>query len=196
MNRDQLNELHYIAPIRNVPLIMQDGILSHNRAKRIRHQSVAISEIQEKRARKVVPGGSPLHDYVNLYFCARNPMLYRLQKRHSELCVLQIDIHILDLPQVVITDGNAASGYTRFSPSPNGLEGLEYSAIFAEWWTHPDQRIEWENKRRKCAEVLVPNKITPDYILGAYVSCETSQQQLLACGFSLPITIDGFLFFR
>lgn len=53
----------------------------------------------------MVPGGRPLHEYVNLYFCARNPMLFRIKDLHLELCVLQIDTNVLDLPGVVITGG-------------------------------------------------------------------------------------------
>src|SRR5712691_2607983 len=51
--------------------------------------------------------------YVNLYLCARNPILYKRQSRHAELCVLRIDPRVLDLPGVVVTDGNAASAYVR-----------------------------------------------------------------------------------
>ena len=57
MERHELTELHYITPIANVPSILELGILSHNRAKRVRHESVAMNEIQDRRARVTVPGG-------------------------------------------------------------------------------------------------------------------------------------------
>ncbi len=196
MDRNQLQELHYMTPISNVPSIMKDGLLSHNRAKNIVHVSRAMAEIQKARVKKVVPGGKPLHDYVNLYFCARNPMLYKLQAYHGELCVLQIDTKVLNLHDVVITDGNAASQYTRFWPSPQGLAVLDYSAVFAQWWTDPNPTVAWEKKRKKCAEVLVPETVPPDYILGACVSCGQARQRLLDEGFSLPITINAYLFFQ
>jgi hypothetical protein len=45
-------------------------------------------EIQRRRAGRVVPGGRSLHEYVNLYICARNPMLYLRRAMHAKLCVL------------------------------------------------------------------------------------------------------------
>jgi hypothetical protein len=48
MKRSDITELHYIAPIENVPSILKHGILSHNQAKKIDHDSVAMREIQER----------------------------------------------------------------------------------------------------------------------------------------------------
>ena len=55
MNRDEITELHFIAPIGNVPSIIQHGILSHRLAGRIDHHSVAMPEIQERRKNKQIP---------------------------------------------------------------------------------------------------------------------------------------------
>lgn len=196
MKRSDLHELHYITPIQNVLSIMNHGILCHNKAKRLDHASVAMQEIQEIRAKKTVPGGKPLHTYVNLYFCARNPMLYKRAAQHKSLCVLMISTGALDLPGVVIADGNAASGYTGFWPSDSGLDRIDFELVFAEWWTDSNQIQQWHKARIKCAEVLVPDRIDPHYIQGAYVSCEESQKLLEEMGFHLPITIDPKLFFQ
>ena len=67
MRREDLVELHYITPTANVPSILKRGILSNKGAGKIPHQSVAMEEVQSRRAPKIVPGGLPLHDYVNLY---------------------------------------------------------------------------------------------------------------------------------
>ncbi len=195
MTRDDVKELHYIAPIQNIPSILQHGLLSHNRAQKLPHQSVAMSEIQKRRESVKIPGGLPLHDYVNLYFHARNPMLYYLKAQHAQLCVLQISPDVLDLPDVVITDGNASSDYTLFLPSPGGLSFLSASGVFAERWTDPDPIVYLKKKRIKCAEVLVPHKIEVEYIIGAYVSCQASATALHTAGFTKPITVDPHLFF-
>ncbi|MBX6773430.1 MAG: DUF4433 domain-containing protein, partial [Chloroflexi bacterium] len=115
MERRDIPELHYIVHIDNVPSIMTHGILSHRRAQRLEHISVANPSVQEIRDRKRVPGGRWLHDYVNLYLCARNPMLYVLVRTmgHDELCVLRVSAELLDLPTTIMTDGNAAKNYTR-----------------------------------------------------------------------------------
>lgn len=196
MKREEITELHYITPIANVPSIVQHGLLSHNRAKKLGHWSVAMAEIQQLRMRKVVPGGRPLHDYVNLYFHARNPMLYKLKKNHATLCVLKVSAVVLNLRGAIVTDGNAASDYTLFQTSPDGLQVLNRDYVFAEWWTDPDPIQKLEKTRTRCAEVLVPDRVDASHILGAYVSCEEARRKLQSTGFPRPIAIDAHLFFQ
>lgn len=64
MTYDDLPELHYITPIENLLSIFEHGILSHSRAEDLDHQSVAMNEVQERRAKVKVPGGRRLHEYV------------------------------------------------------------------------------------------------------------------------------------
>jgi len=196
VRRDELDELHYITPIANVPFIFQLGILSHRRVEKVNHESVAMEEIQDRRAKVVVPGGRPLHDYANLYVCARNPMLYKRQGRHAELCVLRVRPDVLDLPGVVVTDANASSPYVRFAAAPSGLSIVNRELTFAEYWTDPDPIQYYRRKSRKCAEVLVPDRVDPQFLTGAYVSCNESDTQMNGLGLSITATINGHLFFR
>jgi ssDNA thymidine ADP-ribosyltransferase, DarT len=201
LRREDLPELHYIAHFDNLASICRSGLLSHERAKKVEHRSVAMEEIQDRRAHKSVPGGRALHAYVNLYFYARNPMLYKRQGVHADLGVLRISPTVLDLPGVVITDRNAASDYARFYPSPRGLANVEGDLIFAEYWTHPDDQIEeWRHKSIMCAEVLAPDRVGPEHILGGYVSNIDSRDRLHGlmreAGVDLPLTVDQHLFFR
>ena len=76
MEREELTEFHYITPINNMRSILKNGVLSHKLAKDIEHDSIAAPEIQDLRAKSIGPQGARLHDYVNLYFHARNPMMY------------------------------------------------------------------------------------------------------------------------
>jgi len=175
---------------------MSEGILSHKRAKKINHNSVAMEVIQERRGKKIVPGGRLLQEYVNLYFHARNPMLYVLQSRHIDLCILRVSAEILDLPRVVITDSNASSEYARFAPAPRGLSIVDKEMTFAEYWTHPDPFEAMRRKSAKCAEVLIPDHVDPKFIMGAYVSCSDAKASFEATGIDIPITINSNLFFR
>jgi len=195
VNRSELKELHYITPIANVPSILKHGILSKNRAKPFRPASIAMQEIQDARDRKSVPGGLALHDYANLYFCARNPMMYKRQAQHLEICVLRLSTDVLDLPNVVIADGNAASQYTAFWPSPSGLSKVNSEWVFAEYWTDPNQITRWRKAAAKCAEVLIPHRVRADSITGAYVSTERSRATLGDQGFTRAIAVDAHLFF-
>jgi hypothetical protein len=196
LNLSDLSELHYITDISNVPSIMANGILSHNLSKKLPHKSVAMAEIQERRDGKRIPGGKLLHDYVNLYFCARNPMLYKLKDSHAELCVLKIDKEVLNLQDVVVADGNASADYTAFAPSPAGLSKIDYSLVFATYWTDPDPIIKSRKKRAKCAEILVPNKVDVCYIIGAYVSCNEAKSELEKITPNLNVAINLPLFFK
>jgi hypothetical protein len=78
-------------PLANIPMVLKFGILSHEEAAKLPHDSVALSEIQERRDIKRVPGGLKLHQYANLYFSARNPMLFRRKNDAATLCVLRVE---------------------------------------------------------------------------------------------------------
>ncbi len=196
MKRSDLHELHYITHIGNLSSIVQRGLLSKRRAKPFGPKSVAMEEVQEIRENKAVPGARPLHEYVNLYFCARNPMLYKRKDQHETLCVLRVNPAVLNLPGVIIADGNAASDYTGFWPSPDGLEYVDEAIVFAEYWTDSNEIDAWKKKRIKCAEVLVPDRVDPKFILGAYVSCEQAKRDVEAMNLSLHVKVDPHLFFR
>src|SRR4030043_595124 len=196
MKRSELHELHYITPIQNVSSIMHHGILCHQKARQLNHASVAMQKVQDIRSRKRVPGDLPLHAYVNLYFCARNPMMRKRAHHHLLLCVLQVNVEVLDLPNVVIADGNAASDYTAFWLPPLGLERVDFDLVFAEWWTDNNQIQQWHKARVKCAEVLVPDRVDSRFIQGAYISCQENQKLLEDTGFGLDVTVDPKLFFQ
>lgn len=197
MNIEDVKELQYITPIENLPSILEKGILSHKRAARIQHLSVALDVVQERRKNKVIPRGRPLHEYVNLYFDARNPMLYLRLDRHAEICVLRISPSVIELPGVVIADRNASSDYARFFPYPDGLKHIDRDTVYAEYWTHPDDPIlEMEHKSKKCAEVLVPDSVGPEYLMEGRVSCVQARSACQVTGISISVKIDTHLFFR
>jgi hypothetical protein len=197
MERHELTELHYITPISNVPLILKIGILSHNQAKNVKqHKSVAMNQIQDRRKRVNVPQGKKLHDYANLYICARNPMMYKRKMQHKNLSVLRIAPNVIDLTGVVITDGNASGQYVRFSSAPKGLSIANREWTFADDWRDPDTIQYFRKKAAKCAEVLVPDKVKPNHITGAYVSCQETLVRFQEMNTGLPVEINSHLFFR
>lgn len=196
MTRDELHELGYIVPIQTVPSVLQRGILSHRRAERIPHESIALQNVQAQRAKVVVPSGRSLHEYANLYICPRNPMLLKRRDVHQQICVLRVSPDVIDIPNAVVTDSNAGSKYVRFSPAPAGLAIVNRERTFARWWSHPDDQIDyWRHSAQKCAEVLVPDVVPVAFITGAYTSCEETQQQLTRMALALSVTLDRDLFF-
>jgi hypothetical protein len=196
VRREDVPELHFITHINNVSSIWTNGLLSHNNAARLSHLSVASQDVQSRRALKVIPGGRRLHDYVNLYICGRNPMMYVLSSNHQNLCVLRINTTVFDIPETIITDRNAAVEFVRFSPSPAGLSMIDKDLVYAEYWAHDDPARHADHKAIKCAEVLVPDRLPPGYIDGVYVSCRPALIAFQATRIPIPVTINAHLFFR
>jgi hypothetical protein len=196
MNRADVTELHYITAIANVPSIMEHGILSHTLAEELTHDSVAMPEIQERRRNKQIPGARLLHEYANLYFDAHNPMLSRCRGRNSEICVLQIRPTVLDLPGVIIADRNAASNWTGFRPVSGGLNAISKDRVFARYWIHADDPYEeMRHKSEKCAEVLVPDRVDPQFIRGAYVANQIALAEFQKLNLQLSVRIRSDMFF-
>lgn len=183
--------------IDNIPSIIQNGILCFDLANNITHTSIALNDVQLRRAKKCVPHGLRLHQYANLYFTYHNPMMYLRQDAAEDLCILAISATVLDIDGCVVTDRNAAAEYVRFY-SPNiGIDSINFDMVFSKYWTHQDNLFEQQNhKAIKCAEVLIPNKIDFSYIESACVLDDYAEQRMKDFGFNKPIVIRPKNFFR
>lgn len=191
---EDITEFHCIMPIENISSILKFGILSHEEAEKRTHKSVAMDIIQDIRKGKKVPGGLQLHQYANLYFHARNPMLFK--RKNKKICVLRIDKKVVNILDVVFTDRNAASAYVKFL-SLREIRFLDYKKIYAKDWCDIDYEspLYYEKKSKKLAEILVPNKIGFEYIIGAYVKNSTDKNYLQNLGFNKSVTLNKELFF-
>lgn len=192
-------ELHSIMPIENIPSIFQHGILSHDNAEKIPHRSVALQEIQDRRD-KTVPNGLRLHQYANLYFNARNPMMYRRKDIIGDLCVIRINLNVLQQPGAVISDMNAASDYVSFLQHPIGMGQIDFDNVFADWWDDEDAITGYRKKAVKCAEALIPQSVPASYITGFYTcdqqTMQTVTKVLSGLKWQVPVTPNPYLFFK
>lgn len=189
MDRTRVEELHHITHFSNLQLILQRGILSHRRMERLSHQSIASQSVQDRRSGIRIPQGRKLHEYVPLYFNARNVMMYVLDHK-DELAVLRIDSAVMDLPDVVISDRNAASGVAAFYRVGEGIAALDETFVYATWWNQS-----FDAKQRRCAEVLVPDRIDPSFIRGVYVLGPSGEDLCRGVVPSLEPTLNPDLFF-
>lgn len=190
-----LREFHCIMPIANVASVMKYGLLSYERAKKLKHRSVAMPDIQELRDKVRIPGGRGLHHYANLYLDARNPMLFKRKNEADTLCVLRISTQACHIEGAVFADRNASSRYVRFM-ALNQIDSLDLEAIYSRDWRHPDDEIAYfRHKSQKCAEFLVPDELPPGFIKGAYVVNISAKRFLQNTGFTLPIDINADMFF-
>ena len=191
----RVTEFHCIMPLRNIPSVLEHGILSYDSAARLEHRSVAMPEIQERRDQKQVPGGLRLHQYANLYFHARNPMMSKRRGEAADLCVLRVSIDVRNEDGVVFSDCNASSDYARFL-APSQWRALDFDDILALDWRHPGNPPRYyQHKSRKCAEVLVPHRIGVQRLLGAYVVQAAGIARIQQLGFRIPVTVNADLFF-
>jgi cell division protein YceG involved in septum cleavage len=97
----RIKEFQCIMPLENIPSVIKHGILSFERAAKLKHHSVAMTEVQDRRDKKQVPGGLKLHQYANLYFHARNPMLYKRKDEAANICILRVSTTVLQNDGVV-----------------------------------------------------------------------------------------------
>ena len=191
----RVTELHCIMPIANVPSVMKSGILSYEQATKLAHHSVAMTEIQDRRDKVQVPGGLRLHQYANLYFHARNPMMFKRKDQAGHLCVLRVSRDVFTMNGVVLADQNASSGYVRFL-SPPQIRLIDFDLVYADDWRHPNDSIAYyRHKAAMCAEVLVPKAVPSGLIVGAYVPSKQAAHTLAATGFNQAIQVNAHLFF-
>ncbi len=184
-----------IMPISNLESVLKKGILSYDRVKGMPHSSVAMSEIQSRRNNVIVPNGMKLHKYANVYFDARNPMMYK--RKDDDICVLKISSSILDLPNVVVADRNASSDYVRFDEPQRALDILNFNLIYAEYWGCDEDYFEYAKRKSiKCAEILVPQYIAPEFIVAVAVRSERDKERVQNVGFDKRIYVDKHLFFE
>jgi hypothetical protein len=199
--RTQVGELFYITHVGNIPSILRMGILSHNRAARFVHAKVDLEAVQDIRSNIRISPTRMLHDHANLYVCGRNAMMYYVANNNpiDEICLLRIAPEVLDLPDVVVADGNAARrGYTRFRDAVSGIDALDFDRVHAQWWTrNGDEAANYEHKRVKQAEVLVPDVIQPSFLVGAYAPTATARAAVVsASAGTLAVTVTKYSFFR
>jgi len=170
-----LQMLFHITRLENLSSIARSGLTSHNHAHAdFQPKDISDPNVQERRRRKSDPiHRRPLHDYVPLYFRARNPMLYVRKGMQKQLAVLYVEKSVLCRRGVVFTDGNAAAANTRFFSSVDDLVQLDWACLEATDWTAYD-----DGKRKRCAEVLVPDAIPKGQIKHIVVADERAERSI------------------
>ena len=147
--------LYYITHVKNLPSILDKGILAHAKIEELGVPSTPIynQEIVNNRKEKFTPNRKSLWDYADLYFQPRNPMMYRIvhEKEKEDLVVVGVRKRVLQEQDVVITDGNAANDPTLFYSQSEGLAVLykQRRVIQSDWWNDGDG-----SKRKIMAECL------------------------------------------
>ena len=177
--RAEVKGLYYITHVENVPSILERGVLSHAyiESHHIPFKPIYDEAIVSNRKNKPTPDRPSLWEYANVYFQPRNPMMYRVvkEKGPTELAVIGITSDVLNVPEVLVTDGNAASHATQFYRPAEGLAALDRHVIRSEYWKNEDG-----SKRKIMAECLVPERIPPERIDAIYVADHETKERVRA----------------
>lgn len=193
VSRGAISYLSYLVVAENVPSIIEHGILSHAAANSIEHVSVADAEVQARRAAVRLPSRRPLHEYANLYFWARNAMMYRLRD-NPNLCVLKIDPEVMDLDGTFYSTKNCSASDAEFYPFTGEFQYLDRATLYAGSWMRngvPDD----DCRQRMQAELLVPDCVPTKYVSGVFFRSETQRGELSGYMGNLDQIVYPGLFF-
>jgi hypothetical protein len=180
-----INGLYHITNIENIVNIFDKGLLSHTMAHVLKINKSDISN-QLVQARR-----NHVHNKVPLYFNIKNPMTYTFSNK-SNLVIFKIEKKVMLFPGVIFSDGNAAAISSKYYTSLQDLNKLNWECINGTFWNDYN-----DGKRIRCAEVLVPNKISTKHIQEIFVYDSSTYNNLmkLLSGKNIPITIDKSYYF-
>ncbi|QQG49583.1 MAG: DUF4433 domain-containing protein [archaeon] len=167
--RRDFRELYYITHVDNLKSIVTKGILSHSMVEKsgVKYTPIYNKDIVANRKGIRTPDGSSLWSFANLYFQARNPMMYKVLVDNplEKIAIVTVRKGILS-KAAYFTDGNAASSETTIYPIDRF--GREEQSILrqidTDWWNSFDG-----SKRRIMAEVLIPDFVPPEYVEAVFV---------------------------
>lgn len=153
-----VRSLWYMCHHDNLAGILTHGILSHSSIDDLPHEDISHAEVQRYRAKPEPVYNRKIHEYAPSYLNAKNPMLYLRREVQSNLCLIEIDISIVDKVEFIFTDGNAASKDTCFYHDLEQLKLLPWEVLHNDSWSHFI-----DGKRKRCAEVLFYPRIESEY---------------------------------
>lgn len=194
------NNLYYITHVGNLESILNLGIYSNNLIKQngIKHFDLSDSEVQDIRDNILIGNNINLHDFVNLFFNPRNSMLYRLLDNNDpyDICILEIDITVLDEIDAFVGDGIVAKCTTLARNAKEGLKLLHYDEVFRENWNDPNPYIKDMQRSKVSAEALIKNRVNIDKIKQVIVQDDYAKNLLSKYIINIPISVKPYLFFK
>ena len=129
------------------------------RQRRFIKKDISDSSVQKRRDRKDPHYHRSIHAYAPLYINPRNPMLYARHQLQESICIVEIDLRILDDRDFLLTDGNAAANKTKFFASLDGFRKLSWDVLKSRNWVDLE-----DGKRKMCAEALIYPSVPSAYL--------------------------------
>lgn len=197
---NDVRELYYITHVDNLSSILRQGIFSHEQihTRRIQYTKIYNEEIVTRRQKIRLKDGRSLWSFTNLYFSARNPMLFKVRcdKPIDDIIVLGISPEILSRNDIYVTTGNAAHSESRILTISEGRSLLpkivEETRI--RYWREEDG-----SKRKIMAECLIPDVVPAKHIESIYVGNHKVRPRVeksFTYPYSFSIVCEPDMFFR
>lgn len=165
---------HHMTHMNNLRPILRAGELrSYNLMRGQSYHNLANEDVQLGRAAIVVSASQrPLHDYVPLYLGFKTPMVAINQIHNEDLLFLRFSLDVLAAPGSVLCDGNARSNTSKFYlfNDPDVFSNLDVAAIRSVKYARDP-----ELKRKKQAEVLIPDKLSMAQMLDMICYSESAK---------------------
>ncbi len=182
--------LDHMTHINNLDSIFKYGLLAHNNPfKKI---DISNTEVNSRRDKKENIYGRKVHDYVPFYFNPRNAMMYR--NKDEDVVILAFSRKLLIRDNVLFTNKNAAVSNVEFYNNINDLKIIKWKMLSSNsWYGRAD-----EVKQVMMAEVLVPDKVSINDLLGIYCK-DNITKQILISKYNLKseyISVKPTLFFK
>ena len=188
--------VYYITHERNLPSILERGVLSHEKAEALpEKETIYDGEIVHKRKHRRTPEGKTLWEYANFYFQPRNPMLFRVYScENRDIVVLRLSSEIYNVAKYVAI-GNAASHTSEIVGVPEGLKkinskGMQHILRSQGWGSVS------EGKRLIMAELLVPERVSPECIDTVYVPSDKVRDRVGKPRHGLNVASEPSMFFN
>lgn len=191
--------LYHMTHVNNLNSILQNGLLSHTKAREDGFMKVDIAnnDVNDRRAHPEPIHNRPIHDYAPLYFNPHNPMLYVRKDQQESIVIIEFSPTIFLKDGVIFSDGNAAvhttatySSKTTFYSDLKDMNKLNWACIHNDYWNDYV-----DGKRIKCAEVLVPDVIERGYITRIHYLKENPQLKDVAKKYGIELEYSPELYF-
>jgi len=180
------------------PILQTKELRSYNLMRGQNYHSLANEDVQTGRAAVIVPASQkPLHDYVPLYLGFKTPMVATNQIHNENLLFLRFSLDILAIPGSVLSDGNARSQVTQFYlfTGPDTFSKIDVAAIRTVKYSK-----DLELKRKKQAEVLIPDKLPISQLHDIICFSESAKTRVLSMlaefGIKIPVNVNSGWYFE
>ena len=166
-----ISYIYHMTHIKNLSNILKYGLLSHN--NNLVKEKIDNKDVNRRRNINEPIYNKNIQDYVPFYFNPKNAMLFVNKEIQDDIVILAFDKSLMFCENMLFTDRNASSNKTNFFNNLENINAINWECINAKtWFDYKD------GKRKRMAEVLIPNKVPILYCLKIYCNNKNTEKYL------------------